>query len=168
MKRKRFLIALLLLSFPFFSYSQSVPSAKTFSVKELLMMLDTLPPNKITDHMLQHGYKFESKGNVYAPDYKGPVKNAYTLRYLKSKQHFIIYFYADKKYLIHYSLESEQDFDNLVKELEPAGFKLVWQKEFMNYYDFDKFRVTTAQSAAFKVFSLADRLTVEKYNLMPF
>ena len=132
------------------------------------MTLDSLPSDKLTDVMHEHGFAFESKGNVYSPYVKGPVRNAYTLRYLKDKQHFIVSFYAGEKYLVKYFLGNEKEFDSLEKELVPVGFQLIWQKGDMNYYDLNKFRMTTARSAAFKIFSLADRPVVEKYHLMPF
>ena len=170
MKFKLILTAVLFVAFPFFGRSQSNIPAKTFTVKELLMLLDSLPGEKITDYMLEHGFMFENKGNVYAPSYKGPVKDAYTLRYLKNKKHFIISFYSNRKYLVNYFLESDQDLDSLITGFSPAGFNLTGHKDSMKFYDSSnsRYSITITRLPTFKVFSLADMTVVEKYKLMPF
>ena len=119
--------------------------------------------------MREHGYTFEKKGNVYSPYVSGPVKDAYCLRYLKDKKHFIVNFYAGKKYLINYFLGTEKGLDNLVSEIVPAGFVLVGQKDSMKFYNLkNRYGITTTRLTDYKVFSIADLPFADRYKLMNF
>lgn len=133
MKSKLNSIVALFLLLPIISYGQSNSTAKSFNVKELLSVLDSLPADKINMCMHEHGFIFEKKGNVYSPNVNGPVKDAYCLRYLRNKEVFIVNFYADKKYLINYFVGSDQDFNDLINEIAPAKFILTNQQGNMNF-----------------------------------